>query len=179
MIKSEVVHFARPFEVARGRMMPPWRSTPPNLPRQNQPISHPGEITPRETGGDGPFPLSVIHQPRENAHTQSTALITYTAVGGNPDTPCRSRPRLLADEENFRAMSTVSGNVRKRAERAIQREEERAIWTRLRYPTPGDPVGPRTGFGDDAVRLATLGSTHLELEEIAWALLTGRTSMQK
>ena len=35
-------------------------------------------------------------------------------------------------------------------------------------PYPDDPVGPSKGFGDDAIRLATMGYTYLELAEIIW-----------
>ena len=36
---------------------------------------------------------------------------------------------------------------------------------RLRFPSPDDPFDPTEGFSDDAIRLATLGYTFLELAE--------------
>ena len=41
-----------------------------------------------------------------------------------------------------------------------------ALWMRLRYPTPEDPFDPTDGFSEEAVRLAALGCTYLELAEV-------------
>ena len=108
-----------------------------------------------------PIPL-----PGNNPRLQSTALIPYNPVVGDSDAPCRRRPRILTPAENFAIMSTASGNVRRRAECAIRREEARAFWMRLRHPTPDDPFGPTAGFSHDDLRLETLGYTYLEISEI-------------
>ena len=63
-------------------------------------------------------------------------------------------------------MTRVSENVRIRAECVTKRGESRSLWMRLRYPAPEDPFGPTEGFSEDAVRLAILGCTYLELAEI-------------
>ena len=104
-----------------------------------------------------------IQLPFDTNVVQSTALIPYTPVGGTNDTPCLHRPRRLTPDENFAIMSTVNQNVRRRAGCESQRAEARAIWRRLRYPTPDGPFGTTEGFGDDAIRSETLGYAYLEL----------------
>ena len=106
----------------------------------------------------------VLPLPEHDAQP-TTALSPYQPVGGTGNAPCLRRPRRLTPGENFRLMSSVNENVRKRAERTSQRNEARALWMRLRFPTPEDPFGPTEGFSDDAIRLATLGCTFLELSE--------------
>ena len=63
-------------------------------------------------------------------------------------------------------MSTVNENVRRRAECESHRDEAMASRMRLRFPTPGDPCDPTEGFTADAIRLAKLGYTYLELSEV-------------
>ena len=98
----------------------------------------------------------------ENDEHPMTALLPYQPMEGQGNVPCLRRPRRLTPEENFRLMSSVNENVRKRAECVSQRNEARALWMRLRFPTPDDPFDPTEGFSDDAIRLATLGYTFLE-----------------
>ena len=101
----------------------------------------------------------------ENDEQPTTVLLPYQPVEGNGNAPCLRRPRRLTPEENFRLMASVNENVRRRAECASQRNEARALWMRLRFPTPDDPFDPTEGFSDDAIRLAILGYTFLELAE--------------
>ena len=103
---------------------------------------------------------------QEGGRQEREVLLPYTQTGGDGVTTCRRRPRQMTPEENFTIMTRVSENVRMRAECVEQREEARSLWTRLRYPTPGDPFGPTEGFSEDAIRLAPLGCTYLELAEV-------------
>ena len=105
------------------------------------------------------MPVGDNMQPRE-------VLLPYTQTGDDGVVTCRRRPRQLTPEGNFTIMTRVSGNVRVRAECVAQREEARSLWMRTRYPTPEDPFDPTEGFIEDAIRLATLGCTYLELAEI-------------
>ena len=68
---------------------------------------------------------------------------------------------------NFAIATQVSENVRKRAECVARRAEVRSLWMRLMYPAPEDSFGPTGGFIEDAIVLATLGFTYLELAEVA------------
>ena len=71
----------------------------------------------------------------------------------------------MTPEENFRLMSAVNENVRRRAECISQRNEARALWMRLRFPTPEDTFDHTEGFIAEAVMLSTLGFTFLDLAE--------------
>ena len=71
------------------------------------------------------------------------------------------------------------GECKERAECATQREEARSLWMRLSYPTPDDPFGPSEGFSEDAIRLATLGCTYLELAEVVGELGCSSTSSSR
>ena len=106
----------------------------------------------------------VLPLPGDNA-PPSTALLPYKPVDGAENAPCLRRHRRLTPGENSRLVATVNENVRRRAERVSRRNEARALWMRLRFPTPGDPFGPIEDFSDDAIRLATLGFTFFELAE--------------
>ena len=123
------------------------RSQPPNG-RETERVTHHAIPTPEPN--DGP---------------QSTALLPYTQIGEGGTAMCRRRPMVLTPGENFQIKSQVSENVRRRAECTAQREA-RSLWMRLRYQTHEDPFDPTDGFIDDAVRLATLGRTYLEISEI-------------
>ena len=145
-------------------MPPPQRAVRPRNPMDARPTMHGGDAN------DGERRMSnissshpTIHLPDENAQGRPTALIPYCPVVGHGSPPCLRRPRRLTPEGNFAIITTVSENVRKRSKRPSQRGEARALWMRLRHPTPEGPFGPTAGFSDAAVRLAILGRTYLEL----------------
>lgn len=114
----------------------------------------------------GSHPVYEKCKKRPSRHTDSSAECARAVY--IPDTVYSDRQRrnIAAPKtaekpspgRNFAIIPTDSENVRRLEERAIQREEARALWMRL--------IGHTAGFIDDALRLATLGCTCLELAEI-------------
>ena len=122
--------------------------------------------SPQDQIGNNRITHHVPRMPSEGEVVEREALLPYAQLGADGVTTVRRRPRQLTHEENFTIVARVSENVRKRADCVEQRKEARSPWARLRYPTPEDPFDPTDGFSEDAVRLATLGCTYLELAEV-------------